>query len=182
MRKLAGGFLFLAGGLLAGAFSAYAMIQSIGVTPVAAGGPWLDRSAAMVTASDYYVRAHYMIEGRLPPAPGQLAEAVAETDSTGASLTSSCRYIIKSSRALPRWWSLGALNYSSSSLQAAADVDSVIREPDGSTVITASPVPQPGNWLKVPDKRGFALIYTTLSAGAAGKPALPPFTITREGC
>lgn len=182
MRRLAGGLLFLAGGLLAGAFSAYAMIQSIGVTPVDPGGPWLDRSAAMVTASDYYVRAHYMIEGRLPPAPGQLAEAVAETDSAGVRLSSACRYTITSSRPLPRWWSLGALNYASNSLQAAADADSVVREPDGGTVITASPVPQPGNWLKVPDSRNFALIYTTLSAGAAGKSALPPFTITREGC
>ncbi len=182
MRRLAGGILFLAGGLLAGAFSAYAMIQSIGVKPVENSGPWLDRSAAMATAADYYVRAHYMIEGRLPPAPGQLSEAVAETDSSGDSLSSSCRYIIKSQRALPRWWSLAALGGASGSLQAAADAESVIREPDGSTVISASPLPQPGNWLKVPDTRRFALIYTTLSAGAAGKPALPPFTITREGC
>lgn len=182
MRRLAGGILFLAGGLLAGGFSAYAMIQSVGVKPVEATGPWLDRSAAMTTAADYYVRAYYMIEGRLPPAPGQLTEAIAETDSAGSSLSSSCRYTIKSQRALPRWWSLAALGGTTESLQGTADAESVIREPDGSTVISAAPAPQPGNWLKVPDTSRFALVYTTLSAGAAGKPALPPFTITREGC
>jgi hypothetical protein len=182
MRGLAGGIVFLTGGLVAGAFSAYAMIQSIGEAPAGGSGPWLDRPAAMTTASDYYVRAHYMIEGRLPPAPGQLSEAVAETDSAGASLTTSCRYILRSSRPLPRWWSLAALDSGDASLQATADSDSVIREPDGSTAITASVSPAPGNWLKVPETRRFSLIYTTLSAGAAGKSALPPFTITPEGC
>lgn len=184
MRGLLWGALFVAGGALAGAFSAYLVIQSAGVAPVTAGSPWLSRAAGIAGTWGYYVRSHYLIAGRLPPAPGQLMEATAETASDGTALTTSCRYLLSATEPLPRWWSIAAAESGDggNSRQATADSDTVVRESDGTVKIVASLKPQPGNWLKAPDARHFTLLYSAIPAGGQRQAAPPPFTIVKEGC
>ncbi|WP_421695810.1 DUF1214 domain-containing protein [Aestuariivirga sp.] len=182
MRRFIWATSYIAGGIAAGCFSAFVMIQQAGVKPVAAGTPWLSRAAAMAESNAYYVRSHYLLEGRLPPAPGQLSEATADTDSEGHPLTGNCSYKITSTAPLPRWWSIAIIAGSSANaeLQATADSDTIVRDADGVVRITAAQDPAPGNWLKTPDRRSFTMLYSSLASGP--KPGLPPFTITQAGC
>lgn len=182
MRRFIWATAYVAGGVAVGCFSAFALIQSAGVEPVAAGTPWLSRAAAMTDANGFYVRSHYLLEGRLPPAPGQMGEAIAEADSEGSPLTGACAYEITATGPLPRWWSIGIIGSPSADpeLQSTADSDTTVRGADGTLTITAARKPMPGNWLKSPDRRRFTLLYSALSPSP--KPLQPPFTITRGSC
>ena len=103
MQRFAGGFAYLSAGLIAGAASAYVAIENTGVEAlVATGGPWSSRAEGLTGKSAIYVRAHYLLQGRLPPAPGQIDEATADTDADGKALTSGCRYKLMSTGPLPR--------------------------------------------------------------------------------
>ena len=182
MRRFIWATSYLAGGIAAGCMSAYLLIQSAGVEQVAGEKPWLTRAPGLADKQSFYVRAHYLLEGRLPPAPGQLTEATAETDGEGRPLTNNCIYKLSSSGPLPAWWSLSVIggDDTMAPLQATADSASVIRDASGQVSITAAASPQPGNWLRTPDKRRFTLLYS--AAAAATQITAPPFTITREGC
>ena len=182
MQRFIWATLYVAVGVAAGGFSAFALIQHAGVEPVAAGAPWQSRSAALAGPNAFYVRSHYLLEGRLPPAPSQLGEATAETDSDGRPLSASCSYVITSTGPLPRWWSLGVIDgtQAKAALQTTADSDTAVHEADGSVTIAAATSPQPGNWLKVPDKRRFTLIYSALSSSS--RALEPPFAIKRGLC
>lgn len=183
MRRFLGGMAYLAAGILAGAASAYVAIESAGVEPMRAGSPWTSRAAGLDGAAAVYVRSYYLMEGRLPPASGQLAEAVAENDEGGQPLQASCRYRLTATGPLPRWWSLAVLGGrdASASRQSTADVDTVVRDGNGELSVVASQSPQPGNWLKSPDARRFAILYSAALPGSqAGQP--PPFTLVREAC
>ncbi len=184
MRGFLGSIGLTAAGAAAGAFSAYLAIQGAGVEATSTGSPWLSRAAALQGSSGFYVRLHYLLEGRLPPAQGQIAEATAETDGEGGPLNSGCRYRLASTGPLPRWWSIAAEGVGSDPLsrQTVADSDMVVREADGTVRLVASLGPQPGNWLKLPDARRFTLLYSAIPASGQRVSTAPPFSITREGC
>lgn len=182
MQRFIWATVYVAVGVAAGCFSAFVLIQQAGVKPVAAGVPWQSRSAALAGPNAFYVRSHYLLEGRLPPAPSQLGEATAETDSDGRPLTGSCSYLISSTGPLPRWWSLGIIEGATAkaALQTTADSDTTVHEADGSVKIAAATGPQPGNWLKAPNQRSFTLIYSALSSSP--RALEPPFAIKRGAC
>lgn len=182
MRRFIWATVYVAAGVAAGCVSAFALIQSAGVAPAGAGGPWQSRAAAMAGPDAFYVRSHYLLEGRLPPAPSQLGEATADADEDGRPLSASCAYLITSTGPLPRWWSLGVVESGAdkAALQTTADSDTAVRDADNSVTISAATSPQPGNWLKAPERRRFTLIYSALAAGP--KPLDPPFTIKRGEC
>ncbi|MCA3555289.1 DUF1214 domain-containing protein [Aestuariivirga sp.] len=184
--------IYVAVGVAAGCASAFALIQRAGLEPPDPGMPWQSRAAALAGPNAFYVRAHYLLEGRLPPAPSQLGEATADTDSDGRPLTGGCSYLIASTGPLPRWWSLGVVEPAGmvpapraaaakdATLQTTADSDTAVHEADGSVTVAAASRPQPGNWLKLPDRRNFTLIYSALPSGP--KPLDPPFAIKRGPC
>jgi hypothetical protein len=182
MRRFIWATAYVTSGVAVGCFSAFAIIQSAGVAPVAADAPWQSRAAALAGPNAFYVRSHYLLEGRLPPAPSQLGEATAENDGDGRLLSGSCSYLITSTGPLPRWWSIGVIesDKSKAALQTTADSDTAVRETDGSVKIITATEPQPGNWLKTPDRRRFTLIYSALSNSA--KPLVPPFAVKRKAC
>lgn len=184
MRGVLGSIGLTAAGAAAGAFSAYLAIQNAGVEAASTGSPWLSRAAALQGNGGFYARLHYLLEGRLPPAQGQIAEATAESDGEGRPLSTSCRYRLVSTGPLPRWWSIAAEGPENDPLsrQTVADSDTVIREADGTVKLVASPLPQPGNWLKLPEARRFTFLYSAIPAGGQRIAAAPPFSITREGC
>ncbi len=174
---------YVAGGLVAGCFSALLLVQQSGTEPLSGSGAWSARQAvAGGSARAFYARAHDLLAARLPPPPGQIVEATATTDDAGSPLSSACTYRLTARDPLPAWWSLGASASGAADavLQASASSDSVIRDADGSLHIAAASGPVPGNWLRLPDGRGLSLVYWGLSPGRAAPP--PPFTITREGC
>jgi hypothetical protein len=182
MRRFIWATAYVAGGVAAGALSAYVLIQQAGVEPAGAGLPWLSRTEAISDSNDFYVRAHYLLEGRLPPVPGQLTEATAETDSDGRPLTGSCVYRIVSTGPLPPWWSISVIGGASAAapLQSTAGSDTAVRQPDGTVEILVYPSPRPGNWLKSSTRRRFTILYSALPRGSAGE--APAFAIKREAC
>ena len=66
MRRFIWATLYVTVGVAAGCISAFALIQQAGVKSVAAGEPWQSRAAAMAGPDAFYVRSHYLLEGRLP--------------------------------------------------------------------------------------------------------------------
>ncbi len=182
MRRFIWASTYAAGGLAAGCLSAFLMIQNAGLEPVEAGSPWHSRQAALSGPQAFYARAHYMLAGRVPPAPGQIIEATAETDDGGQPLRVTCTYRLTAREPLPAWWSLSTVSggTADASMQAAAGSNTVIHGPDGSLTIMASGLPAPGNWLKLPGQRRISLLYTALSPAPAV--TAPPFTISRESC
>lgn len=181
MRRFIWATSYIVGGLAAGCLSAFVMIQSAGVEPVEAGTPWLSRAEALRDTAGFYTRAHYLLDARLPPGPGQLTEATAETDSDGRPLTGNCTYRLSATGPLPRWWSISVIGGESASapLQSTAASESAIREPDGSVVIAVAPSPHTGNWLKSPTRRRFTMLYAAVPRGPA---TVPPFEIRQERC
>jgi hypothetical protein len=182
MRRFIWATAYLAGGVAAGCLSAYVLIGQADVEPAGAGSPWLSRAAALTNANDYYVRAHFLLEGRLPPAPGQLTEATAEMDSDERPLTGSCVYRIVSTGPLPSWWSISVIGGATATapLQSTAGSDTAVRQPDGTVEIMVYPSPRPGNWLKSATKRRFTILYSALAQ--AGPRQAPAFAITRGDC
>jgi hypothetical protein len=176
MRRFIWATTYAAGGLAAGCLSAYLMIQNAGVEPVSPGSPWHSRPAALSGPQAFYARAHYMLEGRLPPAPGQMIEATAMADSEGRPLSAGCVYRLEARGPLPGWWSLAAA--AGSSRHATAGSGDVMRGGDMSVSITASRLPAPGNWLRLPERGEVMLIYTAFLQDTGE----PPFSILREGC
>ncbi len=184
MRSLAEGIIYLAAGILGGALSAYLVIESSGEELLGNSDHWFSRAAGLAGDSAFYVRAHFMMQGRLPPAPGQIDEATTDTDSSGKALTGNCRYTLTSAGAMPRWWSLVLLNTGTetASQQAIAGVDNTIREADGSIIIRAADTPQSGNWLRTNALRRYSLLYSAIATGEQRLAAVPPFTIKLEDC
>lgn len=184
MRSLAEGIVYLTAGVLAGALSAYLVIESSGEQPLGNSDHWISRAEGLAGDSAFYVRAHFMMQGRLPPAPGQIDEATTNTDSSGKALTGNCHYTLTSTGAMPRWWSLVLLNTGTATTaqQAIADVDTTVREADGSIIIRAADTPQPGNWLRTGALRHYSLLYSAAATGEQRLAAAPPFTITLEDC
>lgn len=182
MRRFIWAGSYVAGGIAAGALSAYVLIQSSGIEHLASGTPWLSRAAAFAGADNFYVRSHYLIEGRLPPAPGQMNEATAETDDENRPLTGSCVYRLVSTGPLPAWWSISVIGGASTGapLQSTASSDTAVRQPDGTAEIAVYPSPRPGNWLKSPTARRFTILYSALPRPGGGP--VPAFSIKREAC
>ncbi len=180
MQRWTGGLLYLIGGALAGVASAYAMIQTAGITRLGGEGPWFSRTAGQ---DGIYAQSYFLLAGRLPAAPGQLTEAMAERDSAGQPLSASCSYVLSSSGALPLWWSLSALSSGTNPLsrQRVVDAASAVREADGSLRVAAARTPQPGNWLKLAGGGTFTFLYLATPAGrTGGRP--PPLRIERKEC
>ena len=184
MRRFAEGIAFLAAGIIAGAVSAYLVIENTGDEPLGNGGPWSSRVESLTGNDAFYVRAYFMMQGRLPPAPGQIDEATAVNDSDGQALTGNCRYRIATTGPQPRWWSIAVMNTGtgSPSLQAIASSDTVILAADGTAIIKAGASPLPGNWLRTEQPGRYSLLYSAVATGAQRLPGAPPFTIKREAC
>ncbi|MCB1431099.1 MAG: DUF1214 domain-containing protein [Alphaproteobacteria bacterium] len=183
MRNYTSGFLYVAGGILVGAITAYVAANNAGQEALAEGSPWKSRVAALDKAAGIYVQDYYLMAGRLPLAPGQFLEASAAEDSDGNTLSASCSYDVISAGSLPQWWSVAATasGSASSKIQTVIDENTAVREADGSVRIVVSAVPQPGNWLKIASGRAVILHYAAVPFGSRGGRA-PPFSIRRVGC
>lgn len=184
MRNYTSGFLYVAGGIVLGAFSAYVTANSAGQEALADGSPWKSRVAALDRAMGLYVQDYYLMAGRLPLAPGQFTEASATEDSNGQTLSAACSYDIVSTGSLPRWWSVAATagGATSDTVQTVIDGNTAVREADGSIRIVVSAAPRPGNWLKIGSGRSFVLHYAAVPIGNRSNRTVPPFSVRQAGC
>lgn len=182
MKLSFAGPLILIAGALAGVSSAVIAARAVGMARGVESGVWQYRDVSADSIVQPYAMASYVLDGRLPPSPGQLSEFTAETDSQGGRLTSACVYRLKSGTTpLPRWWSLMATGrqqrYHVITSQTAVALKS------GEVVISVSPAPQDGNWLQAPEGTNFTLVYSgSIESGSSGLQPSAPFTVTRHGC
>lgn len=177
------GPLTVAAGALIGAASAVVSARTLGVN--ASGGIWQLQASTAVSLAQPYALANYVLDGRLPPPAGQIAEFAADRDAGGGRLSSGCTYLLKAGAgALPRWWSVTALASGSGRAPEVVSAETVVSAKDGTVAIAVSAVPQPGNWLAAPGAREFRLIYSGADSGALGGPAAEsaPFSVDKVGC
>jgi hypothetical protein len=185
LKHVLGGSIYLAVGALVGLVSAVLAVDSLSSTPVRKGSNWEIWDASGTSRKAFYATAHYLLGGRLPPAPGQMLEMTAERDSDGQDIAASCTYVVSGKISGLAWWSLATTTSNSATPHVSAILtsDSSILESDGTLVITVSASPRPGNWLRPPEARKFALLFTAASDTGTGKRnTLPDLTISRSAC
>lgn len=154
-------------------------------------GLWQAHPESGTPTADPYSAAVYARTGRIPLAGGEGLAFTAERDSDDNPLIPSCDYLISGNTAQSRLWTLVALdlNYRLVATLAGRTVltsQHLLRRPDGSFTITASPFARDGNWLPTsPLAKGLILVLrlydTPLSTGTGVADVDMP-TIVRGRC
>lgn len=156
-------------------------------------GPWTNWPGAASPDSDPYTRAHFLTSGRIELPAESSGVFEARTDNEGASLHSSCDYILEGPSPGGRWWSLAVYDSSGMMISNEADryaftSDTVAPNPDGSYFITLGREARPGNWLPTSRAGRLVVVFTVLDpatglsqAQRAERYLLLP-QIKREGC
>lgn len=188
MKNYLGAPIFLAAGVLLGVISALVGAESFGTDVVRADSPWQRRDTSTTSSAYPYAIAHYLLDGRLPPAEGQFVELFAIADADGSRFRPECdtNLTLPDGRR-PRWWSVAAFAAGDANLSAQAVMsgETAIAEANGDIRITVSGRPRPGNWIKAPNARSYVLIYTVAAEGGmvTGSPRdVPLFSIKQGGC
>jgi hypothetical protein len=137
-------------GVVGGWASALSFIDTVGSMPAGAAGNWRMWDLASGTASNPYARAHFLIEGRVPPALSLFQVYTNSLDDEGSTLSSGCVYRITANGLQSRWWSLsvGPLNGQEGAASAAVTSDEVVRAPDSSLKVAVARFPVAGNWIR----------------------------------
>jgi hypothetical protein len=185
MKRGLGGSIFLAIGGLIGIATAIGSVDMLGSSALRDGSPWRSWDTSTESKTSFYASAHYLLNGRLPPAPGQLQEMTTERDSDGELISSSCSYLVTGPAWKHMWWSFAAATSSGTAprVSGMATSDSFVYEKDGSFKATVSALPAPGNWIRSPDTQGFTLIFTVAGeSGLARREPLPELVVKKESC
>lgn len=169
-------------GVVGGWASALSFIDSVGSMPAGATGNWRMWDLASGTASNPYARAHFLIEGRVPPAQSLFQVYTNSLDDDGDTLRSSCVYKIVANNLESRWWSL-SVGPSGGDSSAALTSDDVVRGADNSLNIAVARSPVAGNWIRPATEGTLTLqlvVSNTDELEAAGDLKLP--TVQRVSC
>ncbi|MDX2201518.1 MAG: DUF1214 domain-containing protein [Hyphomicrobiaceae bacterium] len=191
MRRLVANliaFAAIAGGL--GYGTAWTMMEHDSMLSTRSVGPWLEWTALGRTDADPYARAHVARRGLLPLSSAYEARYLANTDSSGAGLSSACEYSIVVDLAQSSFWAIAAYNSKGLLVPNAAERYAfnswtAMREPDGKAVITLARDARPGNWLPIGGGSQINVVLTVASAvdgnaAATAAKALPE--IARQRC
>ncbi len=154
-------------------------------------GLWQAYPESGTPAADPYSAAVYARTGRIPLAGGEGVAFTADRDAAGNPLVPSCDYLISGNTAPSRLWTLVALDQDFRLVATLAGrtvltSQHLLRRPDGSFAITASPFARAGNWLPTaPLAKGLILVLrlydTPLSTGTGVADVDMP-TIVRGRC
>jgi len=130
-------------------------------------GPWLSWTSAGRADADPYTRAHFARLGTLQLSAEMTLTYVANTDSEGRRLHSSCDYSIEGREPGTSWWSLSVFDdrgelIPNTARRYAFTSQSIALRPDGSFLIALARDARPGNWLPTGGAGRLALIFTTV--------------------
>lgn len=156
-------------------------------------GPWQNWRDIGRPSADPYTRAHIVTTGMLRISADSAGIFEARTDSLGASLHSSCNYVVEGASMGGLWWSMAVFDARGALIANDAEryvftADTVAPNPNGSFVITLGRDARPGNWLPTGGAGRLVLVFTVLDP-ATGLSAeqraernkhLP--VVRREGC
>lgn len=185
MARIPVKFFSILCGAVGGWASALYFIDSVGSNPAGATGNWRMWDLASGTSSNPYARAHFLFEGRVPPAQSLFQVYTSSHDDEGSRLHSGCVYKISADDLESRWWSLsvGPLDNPEKDSPAVVTSDEVVRGSDSSVNVAVARHPVAGNWIR-PAMEGNIVIQLVVSnAGgsqAAGILSLP--TVQRVSC
>ena len=172
-------------GVVGGWASALSFIDSVGSSPAGAAGTWRLWDLASGKASNPYARAHFLMEGRVPPAQSLFQVYTNSLDDDGSTLLSGCVYRISAKDLESRWWSLsvGPSNSQDKASSPAVTSDEVVRDPDGSLNVAMARYPVAGNWIRPAVEGALTLqlvVSNTDDLQAAGELKLP--SVKRVSC
>lgn len=191
MKMLLNFFIVLMIGLALGGLATQISIrQSHGLGAINVG-PWSAWPFVGGAEVDPYTSARATADGTLPLGAAEGLAFEANSDNNNELLRLECSYVIAGNTPPSRIWTLAAYTPEGDSIivddteVAATHSGKVLRFPDGSFSISASPQPKSGNWLRLHETGPFKLVlrlYDTPITSNSGviDPVMP--TITREGC
>ena len=138
--------------LILGIGSAWYMIEKGTILTTARIGPWKSWLSEGNPSADPYTRAHLARSGRLPLTSTAARYFVANTDSSGSSLSAGCEYSIVGAPVNARWWSIALYDdygslIANPSNRYSFNSEEAIRRSDGSYRINLSRNARPENWL-----------------------------------
>ena len=177
-------------GLSLGLWSAWLAVRSPAPIGVIRLGPWQAWPDAGTVEADPYSRARAARTGEIPLGSGEGLMLLAQTDDTGAPLTSHCDYRIAGQTPPARLWTV-ALERSDGRIVrggdqvAALGSDVLLRAPDGSFEIVLSRSAKPGNWISPDEAQRFRVVVRLYDTTARLVTALTTLTmpkIVRERC
>ena len=132
-------------------------------------GPWVSWTSAGRADADPYTRAHTARFGTLQLSAEMTLTYVANSDSEGRRLHSSCDYSVEGREPGTSWWSITVFDDRGELIANAADrydftSQSIALRPDGTFAVTLARDARPGNWLPTGGAGRLALVFTTLDA------------------
>ncbi|MBT9368620.1 DUF1214 domain-containing protein [Rhizobium sp. CSW-27] len=154
-------------------------------------GAWEAFPEAQTIAADPYAKAHRANGGRLLYGSAEGLTFTAAVDEGGERLNGNCTYLVSGQTPQARLWTLFSavaedrLPNAATGLPVALNSRMVLRERDGSFVISVAPTAEPGNWLAVEAAKPFRLVLTLLDTPTAGSSGLIDLSmprIDRIGC
>jgi len=171
-------------GVVGGWASALYFIDSVGSKPAGVSGNWRKWDLASGTSSNPYGRAHFLFEGRVPPAQSLFQVYSNSRDDEGNKLHSGCVYKVSAGELESRWWSLsvGPLDSLDKDSSPVITSDEILRGSDNSLNVTVARHPVAGNWIR-PAMEGNIVVQLVVSndgASQAASPALP--NVQRVSC
>ncbi len=182
-------FVTLAAGIALGLAATWAIVIRVSKSGGIHDGPWRTSLLAGSSEGDPYLRAYVAVHGLLALSRKETVYYNASDDSEGHALDGNCTYRIVGHDPPARWWSITAYGTDDFLIPNPADrysvsMNSVMRQTDGSFVVTVSKKNAETNWIPVAAGR-FDLtirLYNPQATVAAhpGDVALP--TIEKAAC
>jgi hypothetical protein len=165
-------------------------VRSPAPIDVIALGTWQAWPNAGTESVDPYSRARLARTGEIPLGSGEGLMLLAQTDESGATLSSNCDYRILGQTPPARLWTI-ALEDANGRIvperggAAALGSDVLLRESDGSVQIALSRTPQTGNWISTEAADRFRVVVRLYDTTARTGTALTTLAMPRiisEGC
>lgn len=168
----------------------YALDRGLGIDMLRAGA-WTASPDLGTPDASPYARAAVARRGELPLGRAEGLAFRAERDGADAPLRRDCTYRIAGHTPPSRFWTLYATDRKMTPLPAtegrpaALQSMTLLREADGSFVVTVSAHPTPGNWLPVSGSGDMSFILTLYDTPVAGSMEISRIVLPRvlkAGC
>lgn len=150
-------------------------------------GPWTQWTMMGRPDADPYARAHMARKGMVPVATTVEQAFIADSDSAGGWLNTTCEYRVVVGNFKGAWWSIAAytkkgLLVANAAERYAFNVDTAMQEADGRAVVTLARDARPGNWLPIGGGGPVALVLTVQPSPEQEKSGIVLPEIERIGC
>lgn len=174
-----------------GTGSAWVSMTRLGAFGAVNVGDWSAYPVAGTPFADPYSKARAAREGSFALGAAEGIAFYAQRDADHHQLEPNCVYEVKGTSPSSRFWTLYAAGDDLLPLQAgenrpgALHSRELLREPDGSFIISVSATAQPGNWLAVSGTKAMTLVMTLYDSSAASSSGLVDITfptIRKVGC